>query len=550
MRKSIFGILILVVLLAGILSACATKTTTPPATTTASKPATTTATQPAATTTTTKPATTPVSTTPAPTQQYGGTLRIITSQPPLANIGDPTVIRTSFGSIMTVIPCFESLVVFDNGGVPHGVLAESWTTAADKSSITFNLRKGVKFQDGTPFNATAAKWNLDRMLSANVSTTATWSSVLAVDDNTIRINLKTYQNTILNGLEGTTGMMISPTNFQTNGAAYAGSHPVGTGPYKFSKLVPDTSVDWVRFDDYWGGKPFLDGVRFIVITDATTAQMTFLAGQADVLASSSDANTFDLASKGYTIQTRPGAGMLLLPDSAHPNSPVSNVKVRQAIAYAIDNAAIAKAIGYGYWIPSTVLATPQQFGYVAGIGYQPQNVAKAKQLLADAGFPNGFSCTLYTASTLANDPLQSIQTYLKAIGITANIQTDSYAAWTDMANKGWNNGMMWMTFGATDTNYGSYLDRYFGKNTAAYPSVAKPAGLQDLIAQALATSDFEVEKKLCQQALTMLTDDCTGIPIYIGDASYALQKNVRDTGFDQLGGSGFRWTVQKAWMSK
>jgi ABC-type transport system substrate-binding protein len=345
-------------------------------------------------------------------------------------------------------------------------------------------------------------------------------------------------------------MMISQKNFETNGAAYAGSHPVGTGPYKFSSMVPDTSVEFVRFDDYWGGKPYLDGVKFIVIADATTAQMTFLAGQADVIASSSDANTADLASKGYTIQTRPGAGMLLLPDSIHTTSPVSNVNVRQAIAYSIDNAAIAKAIGYGYWIPSTVLATPQQFGYVAGIGYQPKNVDKAKQLLTAGGFPNGFTTTLFTASTLANDPLQSIQTYLKAVGIIGTIQTDSYAAWTDLANKGWNNGMMWMTFGATDTNYASYLDRYFGKNTVAYPSVAKPAGLQDLIVQALATSDFNTEKTLCQQALTMLTNDCTGIPIYIGDASYALQKNVHDTGFDQLGGSGFRWTVQKAWLSK
>ncbi|HTY81683.1 MAG TPA: hypothetical protein VMB24_02780, partial [Dehalococcoidales bacterium] len=125
MRKSIFGLLILVVLFAGMLSACSSKTTTP-VTTTQSTTATT--------STTAKPTTS--STTTAAAQQYGGTLRIITSQPPLANIGDPTVIRTSFGSIMAVIPVFEALVVFDNGGVPHGVLAESWTTASDKSSIT------------------------------------------------------------------------------------------------------------------------------------------------------------------------------------------------------------------------------------------------------------------------------------------------------------------------------------------------------------------------------------------------------------------------------
>jgi peptide/nickel transport system substrate-binding protein len=451
---------------------------------------------------------------------------------------------------MAIIPCLESLIVFDNGGVPHPVLAESWTVAPDKSSITFHLRKGVKFHDGTSFNAAAAKWNLDRMLSAKMFTTATWSSIDVVDDNTVRINLKSYQNTILNGLEGVTGLQISPTAFQSNGEDWAKTHPVGTGPYKFSSFVPDTSVDYVRFEDYWGVRPYLDGVRFIVITDATTAQMTFLAGQAEVLASASDANTADLASKGYTIQTRPGAMMVLFPDSAHSTSPVSNPSVRQAIAYAIDNSAISKAIGYGYWTPAMVLATPQQFGYVPDIGYQPINVDKAKQLMADAGYANGFTTTLYTASTLENNSLQSVQTYLKAIGITANIETGSFAAWSDMTMKGWDNGMMWITLGATDTNYASFLDRTFGAATAVYPSTAKPAGLQDLIKQALAISDFDTMKSLCQQCLRILTDDCTAIPVYIGDASYALQKNVHDTGFDQLGAAGFRWTVQKAWMSK
>lgn len=170
--------------------------------------------------------------------------------------------------------------------------------------------------------------------------------------------------------------------------------------------------------------------------------------------------------------------------------------------------------------------------------------------MSEAGHPNGFSIKLITASNLNNDPLQSIQNYLKAIDITANIETNSYAAWNDLTTKGWENAMMWMTYGATDTNYASFLDRYYGKNTVGFQSLAKPAGLQDLIVQALATPDFATQKSLSQQCVTMLYNDCTAIPIYIGDTSYALQKNVRDTGFDQLGGSGFRWTVQKAWLSK
>ncbi|MDD1710093.1 MAG: ABC transporter substrate-binding protein, partial [Methanoregulaceae archaeon] len=459
MKKNAIGIFVAIMLLAVILGACSPKTTTPPS-------AATTIPTTAATSTTTKPVTTPATTTTA-AQQYGGTLRIITVNSPQA-LGDPLQVRLFFGSIMAFIPCLESIIVFDNGGVPHGVLAESWTTAENKSSITFNLRKNVKFHDGTPFNAAAAKWNLDRMLSANVSTTATWSGIDVVDDYTIRINLKSYMNTILNGLEGTTGLMISPTAFKANGAEWAKTHAVGTGPYKLSSFVPDTSVDYVRFEDYWGGRPFLDGVKFIVIADATTAQMTFLAGQADVLASSSDANTADLASKGYKVETRPAASMVLLPDSIHPASPLSKLQVRQAISYSIDNTAIAKAFGYGYWIPATQLAAPQQFGYVPNLGYQPINIEKAKQLLTAAGYENGFTTKLITSSALANDPLVSIQNYLKAVNITATIETNSQAAWNDMAIKGWDSGMMWITLGATDTNYGSYLDRYFGALSIYY----------------------------------------------------------------------------------
>jgi peptide/nickel transport system substrate-binding protein len=539
MRKSIIGLLLLVVLFAGLLSACSSKTTTPVTTTT----------KPTTATTTTVKTTATTATTPTATQQYGGILRVITAQGPVS-LGDPTVIRTNFGSIMADIPCYEALCVFDNTGTPHAVLATTWTVAPDKSSLTLTLRKGVKFHDGTTFDAKACQWNLNRMIAANVTTTASWSGIDVVDDYTIRINLKSYQNTILNNLEGTTGWMISPTAFQTYGADGIKLRPVGTGPYKLANYIPDTSVEFSRFDDYWGGKPYLDGVKFIIITDATTAQMTFLAGQADVIASASDANTADLAAKGYTIETRISAHQTLLPDSAHPDSPVSKLEVRQAMAYAIDNAAIAKSIGYGYWTPSSELAAPLQSGYIKGIGYQPQNVEKAKQLLAAAGYANGFTMNVNTSSTFNNDPLMSVQTYLKAVGITANIQTSSYAAYSDLGLKGWNNGCMWLPWGATDTNYSSFLDRYLGKAQVLYPCLAKPAGLTDLIAQSLATPDFETQKSLCQQCVKIITDNCIAVPIYIGDASYALQKNVHDTGFDQLGGAGFRWTVQKAWMSK
>jgi len=344
---------------------------------------------------------------------------------------------------------------------------------------------------------------------------------------------------------------VSPTAAQKNGLDWLKNNPVGTGPYMFKSYVQNTSVSYVRYDNYWGGKPFLDGVQFIIIADATTAQMAFLGNQADVLASSTDANTADLASKGFKIQKRPGPMMTLIPDSIHPNSPYANIKVRQSMAYAVDTQAMAKSIGFGYWEPTNQLAASFQFGRIddSQVPYK-YDVAKAKQLLIDAGYPNGLAIKILVASNSAMDPVQAIQNYLNAVGFKVTLDVQSFAAANDAAVKGWDNEIFYTTLGATDTNYGSFLDRYFGTNAAYFPVVAKPAGLTDLIAQVLATPDYNTEKTLSQKAVKMLTDDCTAVPLFIMPASYALQKNVNDTGFDQLGGSGFRWTVQKAWMSK
>ena len=119
-----------------------------------------------------------------------------------------------------------------------------------------------------------------------------------------------------------------------------------------------------------------------------------------------------------------------------------------------------------------------------------------------------------------------------------------FASWNNYVNKGWDNSLFWATNGATDTNYAAFLDRYFSATATRYPVLAKPAGLGDLVSQALTTSDYATEKSLCQQAVKLMVDDCTVIPAYISPANYVTQKNVHDTHFSNLGGSGFRWTPE------
>jgi peptide/nickel transport system substrate-binding protein len=559
------GILLVVVVIASlVLAACgtsstststATSTQTTSAATTKAPVATTSA--PVATTApkTSAPATiAPVTSskppsTPAGSQQYGGILRQVTMGSPLI-LGDPTL-ATDSNSIGAECCAIETLVNTDNSGQFHGVLATDWTIAPDGKSITLKLRKGVKFHDGTDFNAQAAKWNMDRFYETfkTSSPTNQWNGIDVVDDYTIKLNLKSFMNTVINGLDGSAGMMISPSAFKKNGADWAKTNSCGTGSYMFKSFSRDVRTEYTRFDDYWGGKPYLDGVQLLPIADATTAQLFFQSGGCEVAGISSDIVVNDLVKKGYLLERRPGAMPVLIPDSKHASSPFSNLKVRQAIMYAIDRQGICNTLGYGLWEPAYQPAAAYQFGHIDKVPYT-YDVAKAKQLMKEAGYPNGFKTSIISSSTFSKDALVAIQAQMAAIGITVELKMVEFASWNDYVNKGWDNALLYGLQGATFTNYVSHLTQYFSSTAVRYPVMARPAGLDDLITKALATPDYNTEKDLCQQAVKMIVDDATAIPLYIPPASFVLQSNVHDTHFDSLAGAGFRWGITTAWLSK
>ena len=258
----------------------------------------------------------------------------------------------------------------------------------------------------------------------------------------------------------------------------------------------------------WGGKPFLDGIKFFTIVDATTSQVFFQSGGAEVVLSPNDSVTNDLIKKGYTLEKRPGSLMALIPDSKHPTSPFADLKVRQAISYAIDRKGIANTLGYGLWEVANQPAAAYQFGHIDNVPYT-YDVAKAKQLMKDSGFPNGIKTSVIASTSFGRDALVAIQSQLAAIGITMEIKMVEMAAWNEYVNKGWETSGVFFK-----------------------------------------APDYNTEKALCQQAVRLLVDNCTEIPVYITPASYLLTDKIHDTHFDSLAGSGFRWSVPTAWLSK
>ena len=279
---------------------------------------------------TSAPSSSPGSTSTKPTPQYGGILRTLSVTGPAAPIGWPA--EAVGASTPSGKPAIETLVREDNSGRVNPWLAESWQFAPDGKSITFKLVKGVKFHDGSDFNAQAVKFNLDAVMAAKKAGTLLWISSEVVDDYTVRLNLKQFQNSILSLLAVSTLPVVSPTAYNTKGIDWVRWNPVGTGPFKFVSFSRDVSLKFTRFDGYWKkGMPYLDGNEVFYIQDPLTRSAAFQSGYGQVINSADVKTAYDLAAKGFEVVNRVSGYSVLLPDSTHPDSPLSNQKVRQAI---------------------------------------------------------------------------------------------------------------------------------------------------------------------------------------------------------------------------
>jgi peptide/nickel transport system substrate-binding protein len=545
-RAILFSTLAIVLVLVLFFTGCSsatTSTTTTASTTTKTTATTTTSSTTATTNTATSTPTTSVTTSAV---QTGGLLTMISPNAP-TSWGYPVKAGAGFAPIFASLPTTEGFIDADLHGTILPKLALSWDIPADKSSITFHLRQGVKFHDGTAFDADAAKWNLDLFQVRGTGSPADWKSVEVVDKYTVRINLKVFKNTQLSNF---TYGMVSPTAVKSNGTDWAATNPVGTGPFKFKKFVANTSLEFERFDDYWNGKANVDGIKYIYIVDATTASMAYQAGDALVWEGADAKSAYQLSQKGYQRLTRRGPIMNLIPDSINADSPFAKLAVRQAVEYAIDRKAIVDAYGYGLWETVFQPNVPEQFGYVSDLIKRDYNPAKAKELLAQAGYPNGFETTIITSSALAQDPLVAIQDNLAAVNIKVKIDVQSASKWAETRTTGWHNGLFYVTHGATDYNYCAFLERYLLPTSGyAGKSIGYPEGWVSQITNMMLSSNPTDMANLAMNAVRMEVDNVLEIPLWVQAEVYVAAKNVHDMGIGTHG-DGFSWNTAKVWISK
>jgi len=481
---------------------------------------------------------------------YGGNLKIIWIDN-VTNMGYPPEQRVTT-NLFFVQPVLESLGRYDASGKITPWLAESWQANPKEKTITIKLKQGIKFQDDTDFNAEAVKWNIEEYQKAKRPEVNGIQSIDVIDPYTLRLNLEQWDSTLLENVAYYV-RIVSPTAVQKNGKDWAIKNPVGTGPFTLASWERDVSMKFKKNEKYWQkGKPYLDSIEFVLIQDRNTAANVFKSGGGDVL-TQMDADTFAELEKSGKYETRTlekvfGAlGVGIAFDNGNPNSPFANLKVRQAVMHAVDADAITKSVLRGAGVPANQWYTPGTRFYNPDVKGYPYDPEKAKQLLAEAGYPNGFKTTI-SAEQVTMNIMTAVQSYLAKVGIEVQLITIDRAKWSALIADKWD-GMILM-YRALGPSAVVQHNRVLSKSSALYAkNIIHPDNVEKLLNEARTAPDVESSDKAIKEAQKAIIDEhAMYFPLLVQKGGFVFQKNVQNFGMYTV--NAFDWNPEDVWKQK
>lgn len=359
--------------------------------------------------------------------------RLVFAQGTDAETLDPHSITSSPNAI-PIMALYDTLVKYDENLDIVPSLATSWSVSEDGLTMTFHLREGVKFQDGTPFNADAVVFNIERLLDPNTRVPLRTyisfvKSAKAVDEYTVELTLKYRHAPALARLTAPLNSMASPTAVEKYGKDFS-SHPVGTGPFKFVEWVKDDHILLAKNEDYWGNVPAIDELMIRVIPDDESRVLALESGQVDVTVRVPPLDVPRLKSEGLNVIVAPDTRVMYI-GMNNQYDMLKDKRVRQALNYAVNKEAIVQVLLQGYAHVMDSPLTPESFAYKS-LGEYTYDPAKAKQLLAEAGYPDGFELTLMTPHgryLMDYRVSEAVQGYLAKVGITLKVKEMEWATY-------------------------------------------------------------------------------------------------------------------------
>lgn len=457
------------------------------------------------------------------TPKHGGTLKILWQ----TGISDLSWIAKQSMTDETLAKAYaETLVYYSHTGDFQPELAKSWDIDTNAKTLTFHLQKGVKFQDGTDFDADAVKWNVQNLIdSKRLSNGQYVDSIEAVDKYTFRYHLNAMMtpSMMLHSYGYDLLTMFSPTAYQQHGGANGGadwmtSHYVSTGPFMFDSWTQDVSMKIVKNPNYWRGSqyPYLDAIEFTFIADSTIASTKMQAGEADIWSGPPLKEATDLEKLGFTLKTGVGGFYSdLIPDNVTPGSPFQDQKVREAIEYAIDRDALAAGLGYG-----KLVAVKQTGGWSSSQGYNPDfktrefNVQTAKDLLAQAGYANGFNTKILVMQGGSLDLPTAIQSDLAAVGIKADIDVADPGRFIGAIYKGgWANELLLFSV-PIDPEFALGWFVHFGPQPIfPYPSLQWPDSYKAALEKVRTAPTVDAMRSATKDLMTIVSEGAYIIPL-------------------------------------
>ncbi|SFT52297.1 glutathione transport system substrate-binding protein [Kosakonia arachidis] len=446
---------------------------------------------------------------------------------------------------------YQGLFGLDKDMKLENVLAQSYTVSADGLIYTIFLRQGVKFQDGTDFDAAAVKVNLDRAsdpdnslkrynLYKNIDLTE------VVDRYTVKIILKQPFSAFINILAHPATVMISPAALKKYGKDI-GFHPVGTGPYELEAWNQTDFVKVKKFDGYWQkGLPKLDSITWRPVVDNNTRAAMLQTGEAQ-FAFPIPYEQAEVLKRNSKLELVASPSILQRYISMNvTQKPFDNPKVREAINYAINRPALVKVAFAGFATPATGVLPPS-IPYSQAYQPWPYDPAKARELLKEAGYPQGFSTTLWSSHnhSTAQKVLQFTQQQLAQVGIKVQVtamDAGQRAAQVEAEGQKQSGVRMFYTGWSASTGEADWgLSPLFASwnwpptqfNTAFYsnPQVDKD------FADALKTTNPQEKERLYKQAQDIIWQESPWVPLVVEKLVSAHNKKL--TGFYIMPDTGF-----------
>lgn len=506
-KKRLFLLVTFFLITLLVVGACGSKTTT--TTTSTTSPATTSATTASTTSATTNPANQP---------KYGGNLRLSSFASPM-NVGyfpGATFSDTSFWVYYA-----ETFMAIDGDGSLIPVLALSYNFNPDNMTLTWNLREGVKFHDGTDFDADAAAWTFQKTMDVGtLQYSANINSIDVLNKYTLQFSLKKFNLTMLTYF-ATEVYFFSPTAFNTHGEDWARMNEVGTGPFIIEDWARDNYMFMVRNNDYWReGRPYLDRIEVYCILDVNASIVAFENKEIDygVSTSATEDMLALLASEGALLTTSGHYSMVyLIPDTNNPESPLCKKEVREAIGYAMDRGNYNAVTGQEGW---TTYEIVPPIAPIFDETFEPRtyNPQKARDLLASVGYSASNPLKIKFTYFLPVETLAApIQANLADVGIELDLELTDLGRYQTITREGWDGLCVGFYSVQSPDKINPFLTTLGPMPTnPSLPSLARSPEYLALCDQIQEAQDMATLTSLASQMVRQIADELMVIPIVSG----------------------------------